>query len=129
MIEKGKACVLCYGCPETRIDSARVQKHLKENGWFITEDYKDADLILFDACALTQENVANSLKIIKEIREKKKEDSRFIVWGCLPKINPEALTSEYEGPTFGEKELSLLDEITGNTRPIEKVIANSLLPT
>jgi len=30
MLKKGKVCLLCNGCPENRIDSARVQKFLKK---------------------------------------------------------------------------------------------------
>ena len=127
-MEKGKACVLCNGCPENRVDSARVQKYLEENGWLITEDHANADLILFNACSLTQENTAISLKIIQKIQEEKKSGSQSIVWGCLPKIDPEALREKYDGPTFGERELSLLDQIIDASRPIEAITANYVLP-
>lgn len=127
-MEKRKACVLCNGCPENRIDSARAQKYLKENGWLITEDHTKADLILFNACALNQESTNISLKIIQKIQEEKKSGSQLIVWGCLPKIDPEALKQKYNGPTFGERELSLLDQIIDNSRQIETITANYVLP-
>jgi tRNA A37 methylthiotransferase MiaB len=47
---KGVVSVVCNGCPEKRIDSARVQKYFMENGWLIAENWQNADLILFNAC-------------------------------------------------------------------------------
>jgi tRNA A37 methylthiotransferase MiaB len=123
---KGTACVLCNGCPENRIDSARVQRYLCENGWYVTEDYRDADLILFDACALTGDTATLSLRIVKEIQREKKTGSTLAVWGCLPKIDPEVLRSEFQGLTFGEAELSILDQLTGSVQSIEKTTANYL---
>jgi hypothetical protein len=68
---------------------------------------------------------SSSLEIIKEIKKKKREGSRFIVWGCLPKIDPEALKIEYVGLTFSEAELSLLDQMFGSNPSIEKTTVNT----
>ncbi|MFX0132860.1 MAG: tRNA (N6-isopentenyl adenosine(37)-C2)-methylthiotransferase MiaB, partial [Candidatus Hodarchaeota archaeon] len=54
-LKKGKVSILCYGCPESRNDASRVKKYFKENGWNIIENYKEADLILFNPCALTEQ--------------------------------------------------------------------------
>ncbi len=128
-MNRGKACVICNGCPENRIDSARVQEYLKENGWGITKDHTIADLILFNACSLTKENANISLEIVQKIQDEKKAGSRFIVLGCLSRIEPEALMERYDGPTFSEEELSSLNRIIGGGREIQKTTANYLLPT
>jgi tRNA A37 methylthiotransferase MiaB len=122
------AYVTCNGCPESRIDSARVRKHLEENGWKITDRYQDADMILFQSCALTQEKATVSLNIIKEIQRKKKKGSKLVVWGCLSKIDPETLSRVYQGLTFAETEFPQLDKIIGSTPSIEKTSANDLIP-
>ena len=66
-----KASVLCTGCPESRIDSARVKKFLIENSWIITDAIEKADLIIFRACGLTNTAIENSLQTIKRLNAKK----------------------------------------------------------
>jgi MiaB/RimO family radical SAM methylthiotransferase len=122
------AYVLCTGCPESRIDSARVQNFLRENGWNITNDLKEADLILFRTCGLTGKTAAECLQLIRMVKAKKKENAQFIVWGCLSKIDPEALRTEYNGITFSEKEVAFLNKILAAKKPIEEVVANYVMP-
>ena len=118
------AFVLCRGCPESAIDSARVKTFLKINGWNTVNEIKEADLILFRACGLTQEATEQSIRIIKRICNEKKGTARLIVWGCLPKIDPDALRTVYRGVTFGEKETSILNEILEAKTPVAEVTAN-----
>lgn len=122
------AYVLCTGCPESRIDSARVQNFLVENGWKITNDLKEADVIVFRVCGLTEKTAEDSIQIIRKIKSKKKGSAQFIVWGCLPKIDPEALRTEYNGVTFGEEEVTTLNKIFEAKKPIEEVVANYVMP-
>ena len=122
------AYVLCTGCPESRIDSARVQSFLEENGWNVTSDLKEADLILFRACGLTEKTADESLQIIRRVKAEKNGSAEFIVWGCLPKIDPEALRTEYKGVTFGEKEVAILNKILEAKKPIEEIVANYVMP-
>lgn len=122
------AYVLCNGCPESRIDSARVQNFLKENDWNITDDLKEADLILFRACGLTGDTAQDCLQIIGRVKAEKKAGAQFIVWGCLPKIDPEALRKVYNGVTFGEKEIDVLNKTLEAKKPIEEVVANYVMP-
>jgi MiaB/RimO family radical SAM methylthiotransferase len=118
------ACVVCNGCPESAIDSARVETFLKINGWNTVRDIKEADLILFRACGLTQGTTEQSIQIVKTIYNEKKRTARVIVWGCLPKIDPGALRTVYRGVTFGEKEISTLNEILQAKTPVQEVTAN-----
>ena len=122
------ACVICNGCPESRIDSARVQNFFKENGWNITKDLKKADFIIFRACGLRDLSTQESLQIIRKVKAEKKENAQFMVWGCLPKIDPEILGTEYKGVTFGEKEIGKLNKILEAKTPIEEIVANRTMP-
>ena len=122
-----KACVLHNGCPENRIDCARTSKYLQKNGWLIVGDPKTADLILFNACALTTGQTERSMKMIRKLQREKREGSQFLVWGCLPKIDLETLRQTYDGPTFGERELATLDQIVGASISIDCITANHLL--
>ena len=123
-----KVCVLCTGCPESRIDSTRVKNFLIENKWIIPDEVEDADLILFRACGLTNKLTENSIQVIRRLKAEKKENAQFIVWGCLPKINMEALRTVYNGITFGEDEANILDKILEAKKPFAEVTANSCMP-
>ena len=90
-----KAYIACTGCPESRIDASRVKNFLVENEWMISNGIEDADLILFRACGLTNNQINNSKQFIENLKRNKKRGAKLIVWGCLPKINREALRSVY----------------------------------
>lgn len=119
---------MTHGCPESRIDSAKVQVFLQKNSYAITRKVKEADLILFRTCGLTKDSEDNSLEGIKKIKLTKKKDAKLIAWGCLSWINPSALRQEYTGLTFGEADEEILNEIVVAKKPIEEIEANYLLP-
>ena len=121
-----RAYVSCLGCPESQIDSARVQVFLKKNGYVISKNSEEADLVLFRTCGFTEESEIASLEAIRNIKSKMKRGTLLIPWGCLHKIHPDALTPDYV--TFGEKDMWKLNEIVAAREPIEKVQANFLSP-
>lgn len=123
-----KFYLACTGCPEARIDSSRVQNFLLKNGWKRTNELEEADLIMFRACGLTKWYIERCLGLIRDINTKKKPNAQFIVWGCLPKIDPEALRTVYRGVTFGEEEADVLDRILDAKKPLAEVVANSVIP-
>ncbi len=116
------------GCPENRIDSARMQECFKGNGWTPASDYRDADLILFNACAHTEDTEELSIRIIEEIQRSKKHGARLVVCGCLSKINEKRLREIYDGITFGSDEIEHLAEVVETETPPETVRANYLIP-
>lgn len=122
---KSTACVLTHGCPESRIDSAKVQTFLKKNHYKIVEDPEEADLILFRTCGLTKGSVLSSLNAIKEIESRMKKGAKLIPWGCLSEIQPDAL-KKYT--TFGDRKIGKINKILDVKVPIEEVNANFLLP-
>lgn len=121
--------VLAIGCPISRIDSAQVENFLHENGWNIIPNFRKADLIIFRTCALLEQKEEESLEIIRKIKAEKKNSANLIVWGCLPKINPRKLKLEYDGTSFGEREIDILNEIVKAKKPIHEINANFLVPS
>jgi MiaB/RimO family radical SAM methylthiotransferase len=121
-----KACVLTNGCPENQLDSARVKTYLEENGWQIVDNVKDANLILFNACGLTESSALNSIHSIQNIKKQIKGNQRLIVWGCLPKIDPETLFQTHQELSFGEREVHKLDKIIEATKSINQVTVNEI---
>jgi MiaB/RimO family radical SAM methylthiotransferase len=122
-----KVYILTNGCPENRIDSSKIQAFFGSNGYEISKKVGDADLIIFNACALTQTTEDSSLRIIEEIKEAKASSAELIVCGCLTKINPDRLKQVYQGPVFGSDELTKLDEIIKPNIASEQIYANSLI--
>lgn len=121
-----KACVLTNGCPENQLDSARVMIYLKENGWQIVDNVADANIILFNACGLTESAELNSIHSIHNIKKQTRDNQRLIVWGCLPKIDPETLLQTHQELSFGEREIDKLDEIINATKSINEITVNQI---
>jgi len=122
-----KVCVITNGCPENRIDCARMQEFLGVNGCTITADLQDADTIVFNACGLTQATQEFSIKIIRFIQAQKKASTELVVCGCLPKINMTRLREVHHGVTFEHEIEDLADIIETETSP-QDAYANHLAP-
>ncbi|OFW62338.1 MAG: hypothetical protein A2Z35_01790 [Actinobacteria bacterium RBG_19FT_COMBO_36_27] len=120
--------VTANGCPESRIDSARMVKLFRKNGWKVTNDFRKADIIFFNACGLTEDDEKNSLSIINYLKTKKNSSTKFIVWGCLPKINNSRIREIYQGITFGSDDLTRLDEMFAFEKKAKNIHANFLIP-
>lgn len=121
-----KACVVTNGCPESQLDSARVKTYLEENGWQIVDNVKDAKIILFNACGLTESSESNSIHSIHNIKKQIEDNQRLIVWGCLPKIDPETLFKTHQELSFGEREVDKLDKIIEAKKSINEVTVNEI---
>jgi tRNA A37 methylthiotransferase MiaB len=83
---------------------------------------------MYRGCGLTKGNIDEGLKLIRDLDSRKKPDARFIVWGCLSKIDPESLRTVYNGVTFGDENVDMLDQILNSKTPIADVVANLVIP-
>jgi MiaB/RimO family radical SAM methylthiotransferase len=128
MNEGSKVFLTTRGCPENRIDSARMREFLIENGWEVVNSIEESDLILFNACALTHNEQEHSMNIISELNLRKKPSTELIVCGCLPKINNNRLREVYQSITFGSDEIQQLAEVLNIKTNPENIYANYLLP-
>ncbi|MCK4816230.1 radical SAM protein, partial [bacterium] len=124
--------VFANGCPENRIDSARIQKFFLENGWTLANEFHKADLIVFNGCGqryldpLKKKSLL-SVDMVKKIIQKKKPSAKLIVCGCLPKIYEKPLSEIYQGTTFGPDEFEKFNEIFQSKIKIEDIYANHLI--
>jgi MiaB/RimO family radical SAM methylthiotransferase len=125
--EMTKKAYICSGaCDEARHDSARVEEFLKRNNWTITDELKHADLIVFHACGLTSLAQKTSIEAVREIHAKKKAEARLVVWGCLPRINPQLLKEVYDGPLIGVDDIAFFNDIIQANTKIEEVEVNCI---
>jgi tRNA A37 methylthiotransferase MiaB len=105
-----------------------MSEFLRREGWLVADDYRQADLIIFNACGATFDSERLSLGIMKELQVSKRPDAELIVCGCLPRILRESFTKLYQGSTFGSDEIEQLGQIVGAETDSRKVTANSLAP-
>jgi len=121
-----KVFVFSNGCPENRIDVARAEEYMLENLFCVVNNWQEADIILFNACGLSNYTTENSLRIINEIQTNKREGQQLIVWGCLPKIDLPTLKAQFNGLISPGSELSELSKLFNLPTSINKTVANNL---
>ncbi len=68
------------GCPKALVDSERIITQLRSEGYAISPDYKDANLVIINTCGFIDAAVEESLEAIGEALA---ENGRVIVTGCL----------------------------------------------
>jgi len=124
-----KVYVTTNGCEEGQLKSMHVQQFFTCNGFTLSKDHVEADIIIFFACGLTNQKEKHSLYMIRKLQAEKRNAAKLVVWGCLPKINPKSLIGVYDGPIVGPKDLGFFEEFLGKTViAIEDLSANSLVP-
>lgn len=106
-----KVYIESNGCSVVRHDTQRYSKYFRINGWKEIDSPKEADLVLFTTCAVVKDTEDFSVSAIKTLKEKMKKGAQLIVGGCLPKINPERLSKEFNGICFGKDEENMLDDV------------------
>ncbi len=71
---------ISLGCPKALVDSERILTQLKIEGYRISDDYRDAELVVVNTCGFIDEAKAESLETIEEAIA---ENGQVIVTGCL----------------------------------------------
>ena len=74
------------GCARNQVDSEIMIGRLRKAGWTLTDDPAEADTIVVNTCSFIEDAAQESIDIILELAEYKKEGSckRLVVSGCLP---------------------------------------------
>ena len=68
------------GCPKATVDSEHILTRLRAEGYLISGNYKDSDLVVVNTCGFIDSAVEESLEAIGEALE---ENGKVIVTGCL----------------------------------------------
>ena len=68
------------GCPKALVDSERILTQLRAEGYLISGNYQDADLVVVNTCGFIDAAVEESLDAIGEALA---ENGKVIVTGCL----------------------------------------------
>lgn len=79
------ACVRTYGCQQNVADSERIKGMLAQMGFGFTEEAEEADLILFNTCAVREhacDRVFGNVGALKHIKRRRPE-VLIAVCGCM----------------------------------------------
>lgn len=98
-----KLFLVSLGCDKNLVDSEKLLGRFKEQGYTLTDDESEADIIVINTCAFIHDAKEESINTILEMAEHKKDGNlkKLIVTGCL---------SERYHDEFA-KELPEVDEI------------------
>ena len=105
-----KAALVSLGCAKNLVDSEIVLSVLERGGISLTNDLKEADLVILNTCAFIKPAREEAAREIRSIRKKTK--ARIAVMGCFPEKDleeckamlPEAdlLIPIHDYPRFGK---------------------------
>ena len=87
-----KLHLISLGCTKNLIDSEVMLGRLKD--YKITRNLNDADVIILNTCGFITSAKQESLNTIFEINNNRKDDSIFVVTGCLTERYREELQKE-----------------------------------
>ncbi len=111
--------VQSFGCPTNFADGEVIAGCLSESGYKIVSRAEDADILVYNTCAVKTPTENRMIRVLKDAPMGKK----VIVTGCLPLINFDRLKREARfdgvmGPSPGEK----IVEVTHRVEQGERVI-------
>ncbi|MDE6189543.1 MAG: 30S ribosomal protein S12 methylthiotransferase RimO [Clostridia bacterium] len=79
-----KIGVVSLGCDKNRIDSENMLAYLQDDGYELTADKSQADIIIVNTCGFIDSAKQESIDTILEMAELKKDKCKYlIVTGCL----------------------------------------------
>ena len=84
-VSSPKAFVHTYGCQGNVADSERMKGLLEAMGYVFTEDLREADLVLYNTCAIrehAEDRVFGNVGALKNLKAEKKE-MRIFLCGCM----------------------------------------------
>lgn len=81
-----KVSLISLGCPKNLVGSEVILGNLIQNGFYLCEDYEDADIIIINTCSFLKEAEDEAFKVINDairLRDEGKVKA-VVVAGCLP---------------------------------------------
>ena len=76
--------LITLGCPKNEYDSDCISYILEENGFFITKNVREADIVIINTCCFIDPAKEESIEAILEMTQlKEKMNFILIVFGCM----------------------------------------------
>jgi len=111
--------VKSYGCPTNTADGEVISGCLSTVGYDIVNKPQDADLLIYNTCAVKTPTENRMFHILRNVPKNK----RLIITGCLPLINFERLKNEIGfdgvlGPAPGFRIVEAVDRVLQGDRVV-----------
>ena len=82
-----KVAAISLGCAKNRIDSEEILGCLLTAGFILTDDCRDADLVIINTCSFIEEAQQESVNtLVQTAEELRGSDTVLVVAGCLVEI-------------------------------------------
>ena len=109
-----------FGCSANQADSEVLAGCLNQAGYKLSVSEQDADLLVFNTCAVkgpTENSIIDALKNVPK-------DKKVIVAGCLPKISFDRLQKEVRfdgavGPAIGQGIVDVVSRVWAGERVVD----------
>ena len=73
------------GCPKNFYDTGAAKYLLETEGYTMTDDPEDSDVIIVNTCGFIDDAKRESIQRILELADSKEDKQKLVVSGCLPK--------------------------------------------
>lgn len=131
--EEKKLFIETYGCQMNVADSEVVAAIMNMEGYEITENEEDADLIFINTCSIrdnAEQKVIQRLEYLNAIRNKKKKNLIIGVLGCMAeRVQQELIDNHYADLVVGPDAYLDLPNLIGAVEQGEKAINIELSKT
>jgi len=117
-----------FGCPTSRAEGEAMVGCLLEAGYEIVQEAEDADVLIYNTCAVKSPTENRMLSVLRRVPSSK----RLIVAGCLPLINFRRLEAEVDfrgvvGPGLGCGIVEVVERVCRGERIV--MLARDSLPS
>lgn len=109
------------GCPRSKADVALLFEYFGVNGWCVTNNSRQADMVIVAGCAFSSFAEDRTLRFLSIILKKRRPGVPVMMIGCIAGINGDEIAARYDVTPLTRGSLSRLDEMIGAEIPIEKV--------
>lgn len=94
--QKQKVAMVSLGCPKNLVDAEVMLGYLDREGFAVTTDEHEADIIIVNTCGFIKEAKQESIDTILDLADRKHDGNcrLLIVAGCLPQRYEEELSVE-----------------------------------
>jgi len=82
-MERKKVHLASLGCPKNQVDAEVMLGTLVRDGWEVTFDPAEADVLIVNTCSFIQPAKEESIETILDLSRYRKDGRRLVVTGCL----------------------------------------------
>ena len=99
------------GCPRAYQATAALYEYFQINGWSITSNFREADLVLFAGCGVDETAEKKSFNLLRAAKKASRPETKFVIYGCLAGMFDDLLEREYQAETITVDSIAKLDRI------------------